>query len=476
MVYSLINAQNILFQYNKLTINIDKMTKKHSTLILFQGILIFMFLFTACVKEGELGLNILPQSDAVVFKYDTIAVSAYTFKADSSYTTSSSSCLLGSTNDLIFGKTQASFLIKLNNSSTALVPKNIIDIDSVVFQIPFTYTKEKKDTATNETVSYPTLDSSYYGNINQNFTFRIYEVAKTIEADTVYYSNMNIDDWYYSGTELAHETKIFNGNEGFLKLMLNDNFMNKFLAADSADFATYAAFTDFFKGFYVKVDEQVSNGGAIFSLNSTSSNAHVTVYYRANNIAKATIDTLSAQYSFGSTAPKVNITRHNYSATSFHSYLNKTTWQDTVTYLQALDGLTTKIIIKDSELQGLQNKVIYDARLLVRLHDTLNVSIKPFELTTMPILLQYSDDGLAKLSINEYSLSTGYTGAVRNKDLYSFNITKYIQDLVDGKEVNSGFSIQDHSPQTSARRSILRSGNNSKPMQIVIKYSDLQSK
>jgi len=452
------------------------MTKRHSTLIFFQGIFILMFLFTACVKEGQIGLNILPQSDAVVFKYDTISVNAYTFKADSSYTTSASSCLLGSINDPNFGKAQASFLIKLNNSATTFVPKNIIDIDSVVFQIPFTYTYKVKDTVTNETVAIPKLDSSYYGTINQNFTFRMYELSKKLESDTVYYSNMSLGGWYNSATEIAHETKVFNGNEGYLKLMLNDNFKNKFKTADSTDFATVDKFTEFFKGFYVKADEQNSMGGAIFSLNSSSSDAHVTVYYRANNKTKATIDTIAAVFSFGATAPKVNIASHNYSATSFNSYLNKTTWQDSVTYLQALDGLNTRVLINNSELLSLQNKVIYDARLLVRLHDTLDVPIKPFELNSMPILLQYSDDGLAKLAIAEYNLTSGYLGAYRNKDLYTFTITKYIQDLVDGKEVNNGFSIQDHSPQTSARRSILRSGNNSKPMQIIIKYSDLQTK
>jgi hypothetical protein len=153
--------------------------------------------------------------------------------------------------------------------------------------------------------------------------------------------------------------------------------------------------------------------------------------------------------------------------------LNQIGIQDTVAYIQAVNGLTTKIFLNNNEITDLENKIIYDARLIVYLHDTLDVAIKPFELTRMPVLYQISDDLLAKEVLSEYNLSSGYLGSYRNKDVFSYSITKFFQDLTMGKEKNNGFILQDNATQSTARRCIIRTGNNSKPMQIVVKYSDL---
>ncbi len=448
------------------------MTKKVFTLMFSQSMFILLFFLLSCQKEGELGMNILPKGDEVVFKYDTLALSAYTFKADSTYSSTTSFCLIGSTNDEIFGKTQASFFLQLNNSTTVFKPKNIVDIDSIILQLPFTYSRTYTDTA-NNSVTVTTIDSSYYGTLNQPFHFRVYEMTQQIQTDTIYYNTMKIDNWYNPAKMYVSETKVFNGNETSLKFSLNQDFIDKIKNADSADFATSENFLNFFKGFYFAVDEQTALGaGAIFSLNASSTDAKVIVYHRSYD-TDGNIDTLSTSFSFGSGTPRINVNSHDYRNTDFYYHLNQTGIQDTVAFIQAVNGLTTKIFLNNNEITNLENKIIYDARLIVYLHDTLDVAIKPFELTRMPVLYQISDDLLAKEVLSEYNLSSGYLGSYRNKDVFSYSITKFFQDLTMGKEKNNGFILQDNATQSTARRCIIRTGNNSKPMQIVVKYSDL---
>lgn len=445
------------------------MKKNIVTLISFQSILIMLLFFTGCKKDGNLGLDILPAGDEVIFKYDTIAVSAYTFGADSTITLSGSP-LIGSLNDPIFGKSSASFLIKLNNTITEFVPEDIIEVDSMILRIPFTFIRTVTDSETDETTSFSVVDSSYYGDLNTPFNFRVYELAKEILTDTVYYSNMELDGWYNS-TELMASEITYRGTEKYLEFKMPSKFYNRFKNAALADFETDDAFSEFFKGFYFSCEEQMSLGGAIFSLSTTSVDAGVSIYYRSNN-EESRIDTLSTVFNFGYTAPNINIFTHDYTGTAFENTIGSTLNQDTVTYIQSMDGLKTRILIEDSELAKFSNKVLYDARLLIRLHDTLHSEISPYEPVIAPVIEKTSLDELSTEYLSEYYMN-GALGVFRFNDLYTFNITKYMQDLLDDTSQNKGLYIKVNLPHRSAKRTILRSGNNSKPMEIIIKYSDL---
>jgi len=326
------------------------------------------------------------------------------------------------------------------------------------------------DTATDETVSRTSIDTSYYGDLNSPFHFTIYELSDTLSSDTVYYSNMNLSNWYNSANVVYDQSIQFEGKEEALKFKMPASFFNKFLDADSTVFESDESFAGFLKGFYFKCEERTSIGGAILKLNTYSPNAMMTVYYRTN-----ALDTLTAEFDLYG-APHANIFDKNYSNTLFESRLNQTNVQDTVTYVQSMDGLATKVIIDADDYAFLNNVVLYDARLQVRLQDTIYSKIDIYEPITTPVLLKASNDELDKEYLLEYSGSTGYSGMNRIGDLHSFTITKYFQNLIDhNDQENTGLYIYLNSPQNFANRTILRSGNNSKPMQIIVKYSILPS-
>lgn len=438
---------------------------KSTLSILSLGIVIITLLSVACKKEGQLGMEILPDSDEIVFKYDTINVSAHTYLADSSTTAVSAFCQIGSIKDPFLGLANSGFLISVFNTDDDFEPENIAIIDSIIVSIPFS-NQYNDTTEAGESITRTSIDTSYYGTLNNSFQFSIYELKQELRNDSVYYSNMNLDDWHDQAQPILQKQVIFDGDEETLKFSLPFSLMSKFKNSSATNFEDDESFKEFFKGFYFKCENQTSDGGAIFTLNSNSADAEMTIYY------KTLSDTLSAAFEMAG-ASHLNIFNTDYTGTLFENSINDTTVQDTVSFVQGLDGLSTRVMISNNELTKLDNKVIYEARLEVKLQDTLYTQTDIYEPSRGLFLLKYSDDFFNKETLQEYTLSTGYSAKSRDKDLYSFTITEYLQNLTQGNNVNSGLFIDEAYPQNSPRRTILRSGNNSDPMQIVIKYSDI---
>jgi len=132
-------------------------------------------------------------------------------------------------------------------------------------------------------------------------------------------------------------------------------------------------------------------------------------------------------------------------------------------YIQNLKTLLGTIAINKAEL------IINDVS-----DEFSDVSI--YTLPAKLLALMPADSGRYNF-LPDYNVSTSYfDGNYYSTDkLYKFNITRYIQKLIDNEYKNKipGIYLFTSENRISARRAVLTSGKNSKPMKLLITYTKL---
>ena len=261
----------------------------------FLGFILILFIQISCKKEIDTaGYNLIGQGKDLNVTYtDTFTVEAYTVQMDTLATHRQSYYMLGAMNDAEFGITKAHIVTEFNlpgGASTFTFGGAKAKIDSVVLQLPFA------------------TSTSYYGDINTEQEFQIYQLAEKLSFDSVYRSNRipkystpyinnlidnGIDfnlDTYWKGLFKLSDTLTYplgTQNEVLvphLRIKLNNNYRHFFRDMDIQGNLNSTTFKNIFKGLYIKsIGSPMLNSGAIsyFNLyaNSTNTCAGIAVYY-----------------------------------------------------------------------------------------------------------------------------------------------------------------------------------------------------
>jgi len=256
---------------------------------------LFLLIHTSCKKDIDTaGYNIIGQGkDLNVIFTDTFTVEAYTVQMDTLATHRQSYYMLGAMNDADFGITKAHIITEFNlpgGSSTFTFGGAKAKIDSVVLQLPFA------------------TSTSFYGDINTNQEFQIYQLAEKLSFDSVYRSNRvpkystpyinnlvdnGIDftlDTYWKGLFKLTDTLTYPlGAQKeilvpHLRIKMNNNYRYFFKDMDIKGKLTSTSFKTDFKGLYIiSISNTILNSGAISYLNlyanSTNTTAGIAVYY-----------------------------------------------------------------------------------------------------------------------------------------------------------------------------------------------------
>lgn len=196
-----------------------------------------------------MGSQLQPDEDGIVTKADTFHLSSANYYPEYIYS-SADSFLLGNYYDSELGTTRASLLAQFScpivedgDDSRKIFPDNSA-VDSIVLDIYY---------------------RSYFGSGNGLVELSVYEMNQgTFEYSKMYPSNLELTDYcdesVLLGTKLlkADDAKdsVSSGTSKVslirLKLDKDSDFANRFFDIEANTYHSFAEFTDFFKGLYIK--------------------------------------------------------------------------------------------------------------------------------------------------------------------------------------------------------------------------------
>ncbi len=324
-----------------------------ATLIVF---LFVVVLFTACNKESDIGLELLPSGDLIATRGKLIKddISAYTFLENHIRTDEASHSLLGSIKDSIFGTTTVDLATQFR-----------------LYGYP--------DYGSNPSVDSVRLYLYYriiYGDTLTSQKFKVYELNENIYADVFdSTSSGSINYPYYqdedlksmASTQLLGETEYRPGVRldsvradtlyRLITIPIDVSLGEKLMAADSLQMVNVDFFLEYFKGLLIESEPVTEQGGTILSMEllpvgTTFSGSFLQVYF-TNDDTHHLKDSLSRDTSFAMpyiispNSARVNSIVHDYSGTSFYEHLDSENVEDSLIYVQASGGLKAKVIIDD---------------------------------------------------------------------------------------------------------------------------------
>jgi hypothetical protein len=393
--------------------------KKIRTILYFiTGLIICI----GCKEESGL-IGIGDQSDRDFLNtdyFDTTTLIAYSALHDSLITSNVSTNMLGYIHDPVFGRTQAGVYTQFRLSSFSANFGNNVVVDSLVLTLTY---------------------AGYYGDTLNAFHLNVYELTDNLLSDEVYYSNSSIN---YDNNSLTEGSNLITptptiqqdtlASSYYLRIRLKTDFAkDKFISkSGSSVYASDAAFLEYFKGLYLEADNPTGNG-CMLSVNMTHSFSGLTIYY-SNDQAK----NLKYTFNLNDSTVHFGVTNHfdyGEATPDLRDQLNGNyTSAKEILYGQAGAGI--KVALNFPYLKETfkdQKVVIHRAMLVVSHHDDVLVNYLPPSALTMT----YTDmaTGVGYLLPDYYlGLGNDYFGGEYNQTSkeYRFNITQYIQNLVDG--------------------------------------------
>ncbi len=398
---------------------------------LSRGLFIFVSLiaFSSCQKTDSVGLDINP-NDTINSKYiEDYDISTVTVREDSILASNQPQYPAGSMSDPVLGTTDAALAMGISLPSATPAFGETASLDSGVLVLKY--------------------GKGFFGDsTNTTYSVTVHQLKENYIPTSGYYTNRK---WDYDSTTVigsAPNVNRFRWNDSIfvnqivkgapdtalkvvpqIRIKMTPEFMRAyFLNAPSASFANAAAFQSHIKGLYVRVSKQQPDGRggiAYFDL-ATANVSGLELYYK--NTTGTTVDTNKVVFGVSHTTTSAAI-RHNYAGTVVQAQLNNPEQSFSTVYTQPLAGLRTKISFTNLDaLRALGKIAINKAELVVYVEPGTETIFKP-----LPRLTLYRTDiaGQRQVADQVSFLGTPYD---TDKKRYVFNVSSYIQNLVNGKD------------------------------------------
>ena len=394
---------------------------------------LMVFFISSCEEDPtKIGSKLLPGSDFVSIKgTDTLSVWSYTMYDDSVRTENPAVSYVGQIYDPYFGTTTAEFVtqIRLNREWDG----KPFTIDSVKLFLNLLTVK---------------------GGTTGIHTLRISEIAEQIYTDSVYYSNKTIPLTGLMVTDIVLPT-LKPDSINNIAIKLPDNVLGNYLTRDTAELFynnNKPDFRSFFKGLYFQLTS--SSGPLMVSLyleqpgsdpnnpqHSLSENAFVLYIHDELGNPKEYFFILDAKNRNAS----FNRFSHNFNTASIGNKMvhrNDTSFRnkDTLSYLQYLNGVYTKIKIPG--LESLKNNAAFNNIAINKARLTIPVYFDGdlYKASTLPsrLFLRFKTksglkDGVPDIGLNgkdqNYNFFDGKFDATAN--VYNFNIPSFVQKYLE---------------------------------------------
>jgi hypothetical protein len=399
----------------------------HYNKILHLSILALVAIFIgSCEKQTlKIGDDILPNSDFVSIKStDTLSIFSYTMFDDSIRTDHPTVSYLGQEYDPYFGSTTAGFVsqIRLNTKWDGLP----FTVDSVILYMHFVTTK---------------------GGSTVAHSINFYEIADPLSLDSSYYSKRFLKLTGFKVTDIdlpALRTDTINdvaltlpgkGVE-FGNYLLRDTSM-LFYNNNIPDFRSY------FKGLYFTMN---SSSDPMLTALSLVYDATASTYFNYFGVFGHDADGVKKEYAFILDAKNTNASynkfSHDYTTATLGDKMvhRNTTYRDDLSYLQALNGVYTKIslpgLAKLKESKTLSKAAINRARLIVPINYTFTGANYYLKNLPQTLRLRYKIKNSSRYDVPDYSMGSSTVDLTHNffdgrldsvANVYKFNIPTFVQ-------------------------------------------------
>lgn len=426
-------------------------------------ILAVMLTWSSCAEPDEIGLGLIDER-ANFLSSDTISVQAYSIPDDSIPTNLGAQNMLGIIVDPVFGKTRANFIteIRLPDNNLSLGEEPVLD--SVRLSVAYT--------------------GRYYGDTLTPLTVRVFELSENVpDVDTLYSTN-NVSHYPdpigflnflpLPSTPIILDT--ISERPPHIVIPLSMEFGQKILDANGTEyFENVPNFLEYFKGLYLTVDDNIrGEGGSIFNINVGSTYTSLQLYYRVGE------DTVSRVQNFRISQFAKRITYvENFDYEQAHPLLKAQAFEgqtelgDSLLFLQSLGSLRANIDLPYlQELADLDDISINRAQLIIPVQPEMGDSLV-FPPAERLLLFMYNEEGELE-NLSDFSIGSSYFGGIYDSqnNQYVFNITSYIQQLLNAEIEYYGLTLVISGAAENARRVVLKGpGRTIDPMRLEIIYT-----
>ena len=403
--------------------------------------LILLALLSSCTRpENELGLNLQPEGDLLSTYYtDTMPMITSVVKMDSLMSSGASSVILGNYYDPVFGHTRASFFAQLRLTTNGIAAPDVYEIDSVVLAMVYT--------------------GNLYGSLRPQY-LEVFEMTDTLSssADSTYYTNsFPAFDNSMNLVDPGHEVQYMDIDQAFIedgdsllpqiRIPLRKSLGERFFSEYPDSVANNTIFSQYFEGLYVR---SRTDDAACVNFNLNNSDSRVTIYYR--DLSGEQPDTLSYVFSFGTLSKKFTHFEHQYTPASLYALdtYNSLPNQEEC-YVQAGAGLMTRIEFPDiMSVNDYEGRAVNLARLYLPVSDLSNGRCCPIQ--DQLLLYGVDDDGKREALPSNWDINV-VLEPLNNR--YRINITRWVQDVLNGNRPNNGLYLVSVNGSVSVNRVVL---------------------
>lgn len=416
--------------------------------------------FSSCKKEdNQLGLGLHPEDDLLnLVVTDTLQLITYSALSDSVVSDElSSSNLLGSYVDPYMGKMSSSVYTQIRlEGAIDFIPDggSIADIvvDSVNLYIAIT---------------------DYYGILDEQ-TFEVYRITEDFFVDSTYYSSQMLAN---DGLDLVVSGQgNISPNGVLLTIPLSVNDFASPIVNESGTGTLdgndgTGEFVEWFKGLYIKVNNplQSSGEGSILYLDLESTSSKITMYYRHTLGPVTEHDTLEFDFNINSSCARFSNFDQDYSASLVEQVLNDSVLGQETFFTQTMGGVRAKVAIPHVlNLLDSGNIIINKASLILPIQYYEGDPIYP---SSELFLVSTNDDGTISF-LPDYEDDRG-GNFDSGESSYTFNITRYMNQLISGELTNNPLTIISPGNAVTANRVVFNGPNTvlkDKP-KLVVTYS-----
>lgn len=427
---------------------------------LFSFFLLAILFLASCKRpETDLGGDLIPEEDLLsALQTDTLSLTVTVEREDSLQTDNLSTVMLGTYADPVFGKSAASFYTQFHlSTSNPSFPANAV-VDSVVLSLVY------KDRA--------------YG-VPGTEKVTVHRMTESISRDSDYYSNQYTGYEPFSQVNPGEEYIRFD-NQAIvvvgtdtvvpqLRIRLNPQLGYELLQLPASSLVSNEAFKEAFKGLYVTAGSQGTAAG-VFNFDLVDASSKMTVYYHYDE--NGTDVNTRYDYNINTETGYYTYVQHNRNGTALAPLGQYQTISGTqYAYVQAGAGCKSRIDLPYLDRFGnYPNLSINRAQLIVPFEDSEKLSPQP------ALFLVYKDS-TGELRILPDQILGNISGtADLVADQYVFNISLYIQRVLNGEIQSNGLYLVSQNAGVSVTRSLLHgpqfsTENKNRNMRMVLTFT-----
>ena len=399
-------------------------------------------LFSCSGDGGSLGAGFGAESDFNVGFLGTVTVRTSTVMLDSLPSSGTGKLLVGQYADPKLGVTESQIFMQMSNGTGWAQPSNTATFDSMVLILPYS--------------------GYYYGDTTATTELHVYQASETFttyplplfwqyEARHPYFTSPS--GYFFNSSHVAYATEIgsvsFNPHplgKDSIHIKLPDDLGKAWLAESKKTinyFQSLSTFLDHFKGITIKA----TSGGSIVGINGA--NVKIRIYYK--DLISELITQLKYEMSYTASDFAFNRITADRTGTllqdlSLSKRIIDSKDTDGEVYIQSGLGVLTKI-----EFPHIEQVMNIDGMLAVN-NATLTIEPikKTFPVTTrLPQTLvmfqtDKSNQPLAPLLVDysstEQSANIGFDDEFGTNSGYTFQITQFIQLLLDNPQARANGS------------------------------------